>query len=365
MGELKDNKVFAGLLTAELRTLEQTSLLKKFAAGQPIFTEGDPGAALYLVNDGRVQISALLGDNERRVLATIEPGDFFGEMAVLDDKPRSASATAEVASTVWEVSRDELLRVLARSPEVAVSMLRAFSQRLREFDRQFVDELLQAERLGLVGRFTRSILHDVKGPLAIIAMAAELATMQNASPDQRRTAAERIGKQVDRISNMINELIEFTRGSHAVTVLAAMDYRAFVAPLIEDLRSELSIRSIELVLENPPPAVNVKFDPRRLANVFLNLVHNAADAMNRGGKVTFRFAVDANELRTEIQDTGPGIAPEIAGRLFQPFVTHGKSRGTGLGLSICKRIMRDHGGSITVRSEPGKGACFTFTLPIG
>jgi signal transduction histidine kinase len=72
-----------------------------------------------------------------------------------------------------------------------------------------------------------------------------------------------------------------------------------------------------------------------------------------------------NEIVTEVQDNGPGIAPEVAGRLFQAFVTYGKERGTGLGLSICKKIIEDHGGSISARNAPvGHGAIFSFVLPV-
>jgi signal transduction histidine kinase len=112
------------------------------------------------------------------------------------------------------------------------------------------------------------------------------------------------------------------------------------------------------------PSVPVRFDPRRLSRVFFNLVHNATDAMLNGGLIFLRFRSAGTEITTEIEDTGPGIAPEVADRLFQPFSSHGKSHGTGLGLSICKKIIEDHGGTIAVRSEAGRGAIFSFTLPL-
>jgi len=117
-------------------------------------------------------------------------------------------------------------------------------------------------------------------------------------------------------------------------------------------------------MENMPPPLPVRFDPRRLRRVFFNLLHNATDVMLNGGAIFLRFGTEANELITELEDTGPGVAPEIAGKLFQPFSTYGKEHGTGLGLSICKKIVEDHGGRIGVRSEPGRGAIFAFTLPL-
>jgi len=102
------------------------------------------------------------------------------------------------------------------------------------------------------------------------------------------------------------------------------------------------------VLGNPPPALSVRLDPQRLARLFYNLVNNAMDEMKGGGTITLRFIPEPDALRVEVQDTGRGIAPEIAEKLFQPFATHGKS----------------HGGRIWARSDPGQGATFCFTLPL-
>jgi len=118
------------------------------------------------------------------------------------------------------------------------------------------------------------------------------------------------------------------------------------------------------VLENEPPAVAVKLNPKRIRRLFLNLVHNATDAMPNGGKIFLRFRATPSIVITEVEDTGPGIPPEISGQLFEAFVTFGKKHGTGLGLSICKKILEDHRGYITTRNEAGRGAIFEFGLPL-
>ena len=86
--------------------------------------------------------------------------------------------------------------------------------------------------------------------------------------------------------------------------------------------------------------------------------------MKDGGNITLRFKKTGGELHVEVQDDGGGIPPEIADSLFKPFATFGKPHGTGLGLTICRRIAEDHGGRIWATSEPGKGATFSFTLPL-
>ncbi len=247
---------------------------------------------------------------------------------------------------------------------MAVSLVREFSQRMREFNRQYVEEVLQAERLTLVGRFARSIVHDFKNPLNVIGLAAELMNMEKVSPEMRKTATERIHKQVDRLNNMISELLEFTRGSQSGMVLASRDYSKYINDLLEELRPETEQRGVKLVVRNDPPPVMVPMDEKRLLHVFTNLIHNAVDAVQGAGEIFLSFEVKPGEVVTEIEDTGKGIAPEILSRLFEPFATFGKAKGTGLGLSICKKIVEDHHGWIRARNEPGRGAIFNFSLPL-
>jgi signal transduction histidine kinase len=346
-----------------LNALRRIAREQKFSAGQEIFKAGDNGNGVYMVRTGRVEISGLVDQQVRLVFSEVGPGDIFGEMAVIEDKPRSASAVARADATVYFIPRAEMLALVERSPALALALLREISHRLREFNRQYLREVLQAERLAIVGRFARSIVHDLKNPLNIIGLTAELAGMDRATPAIRQQAAAGIRKQVERISDLIGEILDFTQGSQSDFVLAPTDYGVFVTQLLEELGPEAGLKSVALELANPPPSVGVLIHPKRLRRVFYNLVHNATDAMPEGGKVILRFHVTRTEVVTEIEDAGRGIAPEIAGQLFQVFVTHGKTHGTGLGLSICKRIIEDHQGWISARNSPGHGAVFSFGLP--
>jgi signal transduction histidine kinase len=242
--------------------------------------------------------------------------------------------------------------------------LREISHRLREFNRQYLREVLQAERLAVVGRFARSIVHDLKNPLNIIGLTAEMAGLDEVSPEARENALTNIRAQVDRINEMIGEIMDFTQGAAPDLVLPPMDYGAFVEQMVTELRSEVTLKSVTLELETPPPVEALLFNPKRLRRVFHNLVHNATEAMPEGGTIRLRFQTKPTEVVTEVEDSGPGIAPEIAGQLFEAFATFGKANGTGLGLSIAKRIIEDHHGWITARNEPGRGAVFSFGLPL-
>jgi signal transduction histidine kinase len=360
---LEASRFFCQLSPPELSALRGAAQEQKFAAGQQIFKEGDNGDGVYVVRDGLVEISGLVDQRGRFVFSQIGPGDIFGEMAVLENKPRSACAVARETATVYFIPHAEMLSLVEHSPALALALLREISHRLREFNRQYLREMLQTERLAIVGRFARSIVHDLKNPLNIIGLTAEMAGMDRATPELRQQASLRIRKQVDRISDLISEILDFTQGSQSDFVLAPSDYGAFVNLLLEELVPEANLKSAKLELENPPPAVELFIHPKRLRRVFYNLVHNATDAMPEGGKLILRFQVTETEVITEIEDEGRGIAPEIAGQLFEVFATHGKTHGTGLGLSICKRIIEDHQGWISARNEPGRGAVIAFGLP--
>jgi signal transduction histidine kinase len=355
---------FAGVLREELYALEPEGHVRNFPAGQVIFSAGDPGDGFYVVETGRVQISAVVAGSDSRVLASIGAGDFFGEMAVIDDAPRSATATAEIDTHALFLGRDKLLQLLERKPRLALNIIREFSARMRTLNKRYLEEIVQAERLAVIGRFAGTIVHDFKNPLTIIGLAGELACSEDTSPPMRAKAQDKIARQVERMTNMLQELIEFARPSGQTPALRTLDFARYMTPLADEIRQEIADRGVKLELAGPAPNVAVRIQPQRLSRLFYNLLNNAVDEMPQGGTIFLRFITSPDEVRIEVEDTGRGIAPEIAETLFQPFATHGKPHGTGLGLSICKRIVEDHGGRIGAASEPGRGATFSFTLPL-
>jgi signal transduction histidine kinase len=361
---LESVNLFRSLAPDELRDLRAITQERRFAAGSEIFREGDPGDGVFVVGDGLVEISGLISGEAHRVFSQLGPGEIFGEMAVIEHRPRSATATALMDTSVYFIPRDEMLALLQRSPAPAFNVLQEISRRLREFDQLHLREVLQAERLAVVGTFARSIIHDLKTPLTIIGLSAEIACMSGTTTEKRAQSQERIRKQIWRINDMVGDIIEFTRGRQPDAALARTNYLDFIKEIVPDLQAETENKSVSIELQNEPPAIKLLLDSRRLRRVFFNLVHNATDMMLDGGKIFIRFHSGQKEIITEIEDTGPGIAPEIADKLFQAFTTFGKAQGTGLGLSICKKIVEDHGGRIWVRNEHRHGAIFCFALPL-
>jgi signal transduction histidine kinase len=364
MSDLQETRFWERIPATERTNILESARRLAFAKNEEIFHQGAVGDGVYLIESGEVRIAVDDPDQESRDLSRLKPGDFFGEMAVLDDYPRSATAVAATDVVLQFFPRAEVLRLLDRMPGLAVALLRQISARFRDFSRQHVQELLRAERLALVGRFAGAIVHDIRNPLNLISVSAELACQQITAPEVRAIARARILKQVDRISSLIGEVLEFSKGSDTDLSLFRADFAKMFPLFLEELKPRLEHAGVEIVFESQPPSVQIAADPDRLERAFQNLLNNACDAMSDGGKIYLRFVVTDTSVITEIEDTGAGIPEALKDRLFQPFATHGKAAGTGLGLSICKRIVEAHGGKVHHHARPGHGAIFEVELPI-
>ena len=358
--------IFQELDPPELQALRDIAQERTFPAGARIFSQNDPGDGLYVIRDGLVEIAHVVGDRALYVFSKFGPGEIFGEMAVIEDLPRSATTTAVRDTRVYFIPRAQMTALLQRSPAISFKLMQEVSRRLRDFNRHHLREIIEAERLAALGSFARSIVHDLKNPLTVIGMATEIMAAPQSRPERRQEYYERVRRQITTITELVGDILDFTQTAAAPSELAAISYNEFIEDLATELCLESELQGAVLTMENNPPPVKLKFDPRRLRRVIRNLTGNALDMQPEGGQVTMRFQQTQNEIITEVQDNGPGIAPEMAGKLFQAFATFGKEHGTGLGLSICKKIIEDHGGRIWAHNAPapGPGAIFSFALPI-
>jgi signal transduction histidine kinase len=366
MVELEGSRFCRHFSPEEQALVRRHAMPRAFRAGEVIFNEGDAGDGLYIVHSGLIRITATSTPDRQHVLSRMEPGDYFGEMAVFDGGPRSASAVALEDSRLSFVPMGAVSELLARSPMLAASLVRDASLRMREFNRRFLQESLKAERLQLVERLARTIVHDFRNPLNVIGIAADLAAEESASTDTRASARDRIRNQVGVLNRMMQELLDFTRAVPPNAVLPKVSFPEFVRDILFELRPEAARRGVDLAVDGEVPDLRLRLDPHRLTRVFTNLYANAFDAMSgrENAKLLLRFRHDASWVSVDLSDNGKGIPSEHQAHLFEPFFTYGKDHGTGLGLAICERIVKEHGGTISVESRSGQGARFSFTLPV-
>ncbi len=228
-----------------------------------------------------------------------------------------------------------------------------------------LQQLLQAAKLATMGELASSIAHELNNPLATVSLRTESLTAQTAQDDPRRRELEIIGHEVERMGNLVTNLLQFSRRSQKQ--ISTVDIREEIEKTLELIHYHLRKNNIQVIREFAPDVPVILADRQQLRQLFLNLFTNASDAMPKGGTLTIRVAAqpEGKKISIEIADTGTGISPEILPKVMEPFyTTKPEGKGTGLGLAICRRIAQEHQGTFDIASEgiPGKGTIVRITL---
>lgn len=359
----QNNLLIQGIPDVAFQRLASQIAVKRCEEGEVIFNEGDAGDCLYLIAQGSVKISKKGRGGRQETLTYLPSGDFFGEMALVDNARRSAQASAQrdcVLGCVDQQAWALLLSVAA--PQVLSNFTRSVTKRLRSNNQRFIEELMRTERLSLLGSTISSIMHDMNNPLSCILAACDIL---HATNEDKLTAelTRVIRDAVDRMESMTRELMEFSRGTTKLE-LHLTSIEKLLKGLGYDLHkcAEQNIQVRQEILYEG----EILIDRPRMQRALTNLIRNSCDAMKEsGGLLTFRVQRHEAMVSFEVSDTGGGIPPEILPSVFEPFVTHGKAHGTGLGLAIAKAIVETHGGTIKVRSSGKDGTTFEVRIPAG
>ncbi|HEB74403.1 MAG TPA: PAS domain S-box protein, partial [Candidatus Desulfofervidus auxilii] len=233
-------------------------------------------------------------------------------------------------------------------------------------------QLIQASKLATLGEMAAGIAHELNQPLNVIKVGSDffkktIERGKKVNDEELKTVAQQISSQVDRASQIINHLREFSRvaeiKAHEVNINEP------IRNVFKILGQQLRLREIEVELDLDEKLPCIMAESNRLEQVFINLVTNARDAMeNKAASSTkllkIKSFIDKGDVTVTVSDTGKGIPENIIDRIFEPFFTTKEAgRGTGLGLSISYAIVTDYGGTITVESKEGKGTTFELRFP--
>lgn len=353
------NRLFADIPVDVLEAIPVCE--RVFAPETVIFREGDHGDTLMLVGSGLVKISKAGWQGHEVVLSLIEANDFFGELALLDREPRSASAIALKNTVIGEIDRSALDFLMEKAPRVLpVNFTQVTIARLRSTNASFVQHILRSERLAVLGTMLSSIVHDLKNPLA--AITSSVSYLEQKAPDDfTKSAAHIIKSAADRVVLLTEELLDFARGTARLSPTWTTSNR-----LLELLETEIldQVRrtTISVEVENRTKD-SFWIDEMRVTRCLANVVKNAWEAMRDRGKLRLEFEGRDGGLFISVTDSGPGIPEEFRSQVFEPFMTYQKRSGTGLGLSIAKSCVDAHEGRISFESRPGVGTTFFIWLP--
>jgi PAS domain S-box-containing protein len=220
------------------------------------------------------------------------------------------------------------------------------------------DDLVRKERLAVLGRLAGGLAHQIRNPLAAIQNAAFVIRRQVASlhlPDLDQ-AAEIVHDEVRRANQIISDLIDYAR------VRPPLRTRIALAPLVDETLTAAAVPSSIRVVSDVPADLVADADGVQVEGALGNLVRNAIEAIAPGGTLTVRGRRDGGRVVLAVEDTGPGLAPAVRARLFEPLVTT-KPTGLGLGLTTARALVDNQGGTLRCTSEEGRGAVFEMSLP--
>lgn len=228
--------------------------------------------------------------------------------------------------------------------------------------RNLEEQLRKTERLAELGTLASGMAHEIGTPMNVILGRAEL-LMRKTTDESAKRGLRTIVTQVERITKIMNQLLSFARKRPAER--RPLDLSVVIKDMLEVVHERMKSNHIQSQIDLPPTVPEVFADPDQMGQVLLNLIINACQAMPNGGTIRIGLQLHYPNVELTIADSGDGIPKANVSRLFDPFfTTKPVGEGTGLGLTVAHGIIQEHDGSITVESEPGKGATFHIFLPI-
>jgi PAS domain S-box-containing protein len=301
----------------------------------------------------------------REVTAVRKSGEKFPvDLSVAEARTGERRFFVGVIRDITQRKRSEAaLRESNEQLAGAMTQLEAKHEELRAATQQ----LWQAAKLASVGELAASIAHELNNPLATVSLRIESALAQTPREDSRRRSLEIIDQETRRMADLVANLLQFARRGQEQS--STVDVRRELSKAVELVQHQFRKRLIEVAQHFADDAPMIFADRQKLRQVFLNLLVNSVDAMPQGGKMTLRIETTnlsngKPAVKLEFADTGAGIPPEHLATVMEPFfTTKEEGKGTGLGLAICRRIVNEHGGSITIDSAPSEGTTVRLTLP--
>ncbi|HET9066132.1 MAG TPA: PAS domain S-box protein [Gemmatimonadales bacterium] len=312
---------------------------------------GRPSSALY--DDPSLWINSVHAE-DRAAVAEATPRQLTG------DYDMTYRIVRPDGTIRWVRDRAYPVRDAAGVPHRIVGLAEDVTER-KAIEAQF----LRAQRMESIGTLAGGIAHDLNNVLTPILMSVEMLRMEDDTAERRETL-DNIEATARKGADMIRQVLQFARGVDGRRV--EIDVRELVDDVVR-IGNDTFLKAVQLTAHIDRDLPPVSGDPTQLHQVLLNLAVNARDAMPDGGTITITARSEdllrpEADVLVEVTDTGTGIPPELVDRIFEPFfTTKAQGKGTGLGLSTSLAIVTSHGGTLRVRSTPGKGTTFTMRLP--
>jgi hypothetical protein len=286
-------------------------------------------------------------------------GEQGWDLAELRNIYKLHTATRRGRTLILNIALAPLKRAGASEPGGVLVVLEDVTGRVR-----LEEQLQQREKLSSIGLLAAGVAHEINTPLTGVSSYTQMLLGMLADTDPKHALLQKIRRQTDRATGIVNNLLNFSRTGGA-TEFGEVALARVLDDTLQLLEPQLRQSRVEVVREYSAELPRVYANAGKLQQVFTNLLLNARDAIPDGGTITLRAALsDRDAVAVEVADTGIGIAAENVARIYDPFfTTKGVGRGTGLGLAVSYGIVQEHAGHIAVESAPGRGTTFRITLP--
>jgi signal transduction histidine kinase len=328
-----------------------------------------------------VEVTKSINNSEARLLKTLGPGDFFGEMALIHNAARAATVIAKTALTTLELDKAGFERVLHNSTSIAMAMVSEISNRLRQNDQMAVDDLrIRASQLAEAYQklaeqekarreFLSNVAHELRTPLMVASGYLQMLQKGLMGGDQLKAGIDTVARNVQQIVTLVNDILFLQEMELVLPAFQAVDMHEVASHVIDQYKAKAGERGVRLHLTRSASLdlPRVSGDSKSLERALMALIDNAIKFSPRGGDVEVRMDRKDDQVIVSVEDHGIGIPEDNMPRIFSRFYHLDRSGddlfgGIGLGLAITRQVIEQHQGSLDVTSTPGKGSTFTMTL---
>ena len=370
---------FPGITPTEVDELISISVINNYPRGTILCRENNVEQTFYMILEGEAEVSKMVNKTESRLLKTLGPGDFFGEMALIHNAPRAATVVAKSSMMVLELNKEGFDQVLHHSSSVAMAMVKEISSRLRQNDEMAIEDLrLRAGELAeayqklaeqeLARReFLTDVAHELRTPL--MAAGGYLQIMQKGmlTGDKLNEVLNTVSRNIAQIITLVNDILFLQEIDLVLPDFQSVDMVKIAQTIIKYYTKKADEHHVRLKIKTERAAPLVAGDPKSLERALTALVDNAIKFSPRGGDVEIRFSTKNSSLMISVEDHGIGIASNSLTHIFDRFYHLGQSGddlfgGIGIGLSITRQVIEQHHGKIEVENRLGRGSTFTFYL---
>lgn len=362
------------------RQMAAIAKVTRYPAETLLCREGAHEEVFYIIGEGQVIISQQLGSSER-FLRYADPGQYFGEMALIANSPRNANVRTTMDSAFLEVDKAAFIEILRQNPIIALTMFQNTVGWLRANDRAALDDLhRQNEQLEKAyealqiqekrrSEFLTTLAHELRTPLTSSNGFMKLIKSGTMTGPALQMGLDKVASGLERVVSLVNDLLFVQEMDLIEPTLRLVDLPEILSGLVDETESAAKENRLNVIVNVPNTLPTIEADPDGLLRALRAILDNAIKFSPNGGEIRIDVTASDDYLDIAIKDPGIGIEPEFLPKIFERF-EHQEKRGDqlfggiGLGLAIARHLIESFGGHILVESKVDQGSTFKVRLPV-